>query len=61
VGISIEPEATRDYGDQRLSIHLRALGKDDGVNFSITLGEKDFLPVVGRHVDNRINRETRSS
>jgi hypothetical protein len=39
------------------------LGKDDGVNFSITPGEKDFRTVVDhldRHVDNRINRETRS-
>jgi hypothetical protein len=39
------------------------LGKDDGFNFSIPLGEKDFRTIVNhldRHVDKRINRETRS-
>jgi hypothetical protein len=36
------------------------LGKDDGVNFSITLGQKDFRTLVDRHVDKRINRETRN-
>jgi hypothetical protein len=36
------------------------LGKDDGVNFSITLGQKDFRTLVDRHVDKRISKETRS-